>query len=400
VAAIVGTDADVIGIVEIENDGYGPSSAIQFLVDRLNDATAPGTYAFIDVDAATSQVDALGSDAIKVGLVYRTANVTPVGDTAVLNTTSFINGGDGAPRNRASLSQAFEEIASGGRFIVNVNHLKSKGSACTAPDAGDGQGNCNIVRLNAANELMSWLASDPTGTGDPDVLIVGDLNSYAMEDPITAILGNGYTNLVLAYGGPSAYSYVFDGQWGYLDHALASPSLASQVAGVTEWHINSDEPSVLDYNTDFKSAGQIVDLYAPDQYRIADHDPVIVGLNLDVPVTFDFSGFFSPVENYPTVNNVKAGSSVPIKFSLNGDQGLDIFTVGYPRSQRVTCDTSADLNDVETALNPSASGLTYDPVSDQYNFVWKTIKSWAGTCRLFTIQLVDGTEHYLLFKFK
>ncbi|MCA9947148.1 MAG: ExeM/NucH family extracellular endonuclease, partial [Anaerolineales bacterium] len=79
VAAIIGTDADVIGIVEIENDGYGPNSAIQFLIDRLNDATAPGTYAFIDVDAATGQVDALGSDAIKVGLVYRTANVMPVG---------------------------------------------------------------------------------------------------------------------------------------------------------------------------------------------------------------------------------------------------------------------------------------------------------------------------------
>ncbi|MAT96832.1 MAG: hypothetical protein CL608_06790 [Anaerolineaceae bacterium] len=400
VAAIIGTDADVIGIVEIENDGYGPSSAIQFLVDRLNDATAPGTYAFIDVDAATGQVDALGSDAIKVGLVYRTANVMPVGDTAVLNTTSFINGGDGAPRNRASLTQAFEEIASGARFIVNVNHLKSKGSACDVPDAGDGQGNCNIVRLNAANELMSWLASDPTGTGDPDVLIVGDLNAYAMEDPITAILGNGYANLLLAYGGPDAYSYVFDGQWGYLDHALASPSLAAQVAGVTEWHINADEPSVLDYNTDFKSAGQIIDLYAPDQYRIADHDPVIVGLNLDVSFTYNFTGFFAPVDNYPTVNTVKAGSAVPIKFSLDGDQGLDIFAAGYPRSQRVACDTSGDLNDVETALNPGASGLTYDPVTDQYNFVWKTNKSWAGTCRLFTIQLVDGTDHYLLFKFK
>ena len=177
-----------------------------------------------------------------------------MGSTAALNTVSFVNGGDSAPRNRAALAQAFEEVGTGARFVVAVNHLKSKGSACDAPDAGDGQGNCNQVRLNAANELAAWLAADPTGTNDPDVLIIGDLNSYAMEDPITALLGAGYTNLVNAFGGPSAYSYVFDGQWGYLDHALSNASLTPQVAGVAEWHINSDEPSVLDYNTDFKTA--------------------------------------------------------------------------------------------------------------------------------------------------
>ena len=89
------------------------------------------------------------------------------------------------PRNRPALAQAFEENTTGSRFIVSVNHLKSKGSACDAPDAGDGQGNCNVVRTNAADRLAAWLATDPTGTGDPDVLIVGDLNSYAKEDPIT-----------------------------------------------------------------------------------------------------------------------------------------------------------------------------------------------------------------------
>ncbi|MCA9945783.1 MAG: PxKF domain-containing protein, partial [Anaerolineales bacterium] len=117
-------------------------------------------------------------------------------------------------------------------------------------------------------------------------------------------------------------------------------------------------------------------------------------------VIFNFIGFFSPVDNLPMVNTVKAGSSVPIKFSLSGDQGLSIFAISYPRSQAVTCDSSASLNDVETALNPGSSGLTYDLLTDQYNFVWKTNKAWAGTCRLFTIRLVDGTEHYLLFKFK
>jgi len=134
VAAILAMNPDVLGLNEMENDGYGPESAIAFLVDKLNQATAPGTYAFIDADAATGQVNALGTDAIKVGLIYKPARVTPVGRTAVLNTPAFINGGDSAPRNRASLAQAFRQNDNGAIFIVNVNHLKSKGSPCDLPD--------------------------------------------------------------------------------------------------------------------------------------------------------------------------------------------------------------------------------------------------------------------------
>jgi Ca2+-binding RTX toxin-like protein len=280
VAAILAMNPDVVGVNEIENDGYGPTSALQFLVDQLNAATAPGTYAFIDVDANTGQLNAMGTDAIRVALIYKPASVTPVGQTAALNTVAFVNGGDGAPRSRPSLLQAFQQNSNHAVFIVDVNHLKSKGSACDAPDAGDGQGNCNQVRVNAATELVNWFATDPTGTGDPDILMLGDYNSYAMEDPITVIKNAGFTNLISTFVGPDAYSYVFDGQWGYLDHALGSASIVGQVTGVGDYHINSDEPSVLDYNDDFKSAGQIASLYAPDQFRISDHDPVIVGLDL------------------------------------------------------------------------------------------------------------------------
>jgi hypothetical protein len=289
VAAITGTQADVVGVTEVENDGYGTESAIQFLVNQLNAATAPGTYAFIDADAGTGQINALGLDAIKVALIYKPAKVTPVGTTAALNTEAFVNGGDSVARNRPSLAQAFQENSTGARFVVDVNHLKSKGSGCTIGDAGDGQGGCNGVRTQAANELTTWLASDPTETGDPDALIIGDLNAYAMEDPITAIQAAGYTDLAKQFEGNTAYSYVFDGQWGYLDHALSNASLTSQVTGVADWHINSDEPSVLDYNTDFKTANQISNLYAPDQFRVADHDPVLIDLNLTTPAVIETS---------------------------------------------------------------------------------------------------------------
>ncbi len=284
IPALLRLDADVLGVIEVENDGYGPTSALADLVSRLNAATAPGTYAFLDVDAATGQTNALGTDAIKVAIIYKPAVVEPVGQTAALNTAAFVNGGDSAPRNRPALAQTFRHRATGEDVTVVVNHFKSKGSPCDIPDAGDGSGNCNVVRRNAAQELAAWLATDPTGTGDADILIMGDLNAYAQEDPIDVLRNAGYTDLARTFIGDGAYSYVFNGQWGYLDYALASPSALAKVSGVTEYHINADEPSVLDYNTNFKSAGQQASLFAPDQYRTSDHDPILVGLNLNDPV--------------------------------------------------------------------------------------------------------------------
>jgi hypothetical protein len=133
---------------------------------------------------------------------------------------------------------------------------------------------------------VDWLATDPTDSGDPDALIIGDLNSYDEEDPIDAIVAgpddrrrtrDDYTDLLERFEGELAYTYVFDGLVGYLDHALANTSLTRQVTGATAWHINADEPDLLDYDTTFKSDGQDA-LYAPDPYRSSDHDPVIVGL--------------------------------------------------------------------------------------------------------------------------
>ena len=324
VAGIVGTDADIIGVNEVENDGYGPDSALQFLVNKLNEKTEPGMYAFIDADTLTGQVNALGTDAIKVGMIYKPAKVTPVGKTAALNTIAFVNGGDSAPRARPALVQAFQVNSTGARFIVAANHFKSKGSACDTPDAGDGQGNCNIVRRNGANELAAFLATDPTGTHDPDVLIVGDLNSYAKEDPITALVNAGYTNLIERFIGPGAYSYVFDGQWGYLDHALANTDLLPQVAGVAEWHINADEPSVLDYNTDFKTPNLISSLYAPDEFRISDHDPVLVDLNpANNPPLANAGGPYSANEGSSVALSATGsdpdGAAVTFAWDLNND---------------------------------------------------------------------------------
>jgi hypothetical protein len=276
ITAILAMDADVIGLMEIENDGYGAGSAIADLVDGLNAAAGAGTYAYIDPG-----VPVIGTDEIAVGFIYQPATVTPVGAAAILD--SSVDPLFNDSKNRPALAQTFQENATGGRFTAVVNHFKSKGSACDDifdPDLNDGQGNCNQTRTNAAIALAQWLNTDPTGSNDPDFLIIGDLNAYAMEDPISVLQNAGYTNLVSSFLGSDAYSYVFAGEWGYLDHALSNGNLTPQVTGVTEWHINADEPPVLDYNEEFKSAGQIISLYSPDGYRASDHDPVVVGLEM------------------------------------------------------------------------------------------------------------------------
>jgi uncharacterized protein len=278
VAAVVAIDPDILGVIEIENDGYGAESAIAHFVGRLNEATAPKRYAFIDADAGTGRLNALGSDAIKVGFVYRRDRVAPVGRTAVLNTIEFVNGGESGPRSRPSLAQAFAQ-PDGGTLVVSINHLKSKGGGCDVPDAGDGQGNCNVARTVSARALAAWLATDPTGAGSSNVLILGDLNAYAREDPLGALAAAGYVDLARRFAG-APYSYVFNGQWGSLDYALASPGLLPQVTGAAAWHINADEPPVLDFSLRFKSAAQRTSLYRPDPFRSSDHDPILVGLQL------------------------------------------------------------------------------------------------------------------------
>jgi hypothetical protein len=117
-------------------------------------------------------------------------------------------------------------------------------------------------------------------------------------------------------------------------------------------------------------------------------------------VVYRWSGFFQPIDNLPTVNSVKAGQAIPVKFSLGGDYGLNIFAQGYPKSQQVACDSGAPIDDIEQTVTAGSSSLSYDPTTGQYNYTWKTDKSWAGSCRLLVVRLSDGTEHTASFTFK
>ncbi len=275
IAAISTINADIVGLIEIENN----TEAIQNLVSGLNEVMGVGTYDYINTGV-------IGTDAIKVAFIYKPATVLPVGDYAILTSETdprFID-----TKNRPALAQTFQEIATGGVFTVSVNHFKSKGSGCGTGDDDPQQGNCNGTRTLAAEALVDWLATDPTNSGDPDFMIIGDLNAYDEEDPIDEIkagsddeLGTAddFTDLVELYQGEFAYSYGFDGQFGYLDYALVNQPLLEQITGATDWHINSDEPDILDYDITFKQDAQDA-LYEPNPYRASDHDPVVVGLTL------------------------------------------------------------------------------------------------------------------------
>jgi predicted extracellular nuclease len=306
IAAISQIDADIVGLIEIENNEF---EAVADLVAGLNDVMGSGTYAYVDTGY-------IGTDAIKVALIYKPATVSLIGDYAILDSSvdsRFID-----TRNRPALAQTFADNE-GGIFTVVVNHLKSKGSGCGPGDDDPQQGNCNLTRTLAAQALVDWLATNPTGSGDADFVIMGDLNSYDKEDPIDALLAGDYTDLVKEYQGEYAYSYVFDGQLGYLDHALAGSYLTDEVMGVTVWHINADEPDILDYDMTFKQPAQDA-LYEPNAYRSSDHDPVIVGLDLDP----------SPVctEVYPSVETLW-----PVNHKL---VSVDVLGVTHPKDDVVT----------------------------------------------------------------
>ncbi|MDQ3294143.1 MAG: ExeM/NucH family extracellular endonuclease, partial [Actinomycetota bacterium] len=268
VEAILGIDADILGLMEIENNG---DEAIASLVGALNEEAGAGTYAYI-VEPSLNPPNVLGgtfgTDAIKVAIIYRPAAVTPVGAAQTSADPIF---------DRPPLVQTFERVGGSEPVTVVVNHFKSKNCGTGAPgdaDQGDGQGCFNARRVLQAEALVALLDT----LAVPNPLVIGDLNAYTEEDPIHVIEDAGYVGLSEQFmADDDRYSYVFDGFSGELDHALAGPDLVDNVTGATIWHINADEPLILDYNLDF---GRDPNLFEANPYRTSDHDPLIVGLDL------------------------------------------------------------------------------------------------------------------------
>lgn len=337
VAAIKALNADVLGLIELQNNGM---TAVQRLVDALNAELGGPVYAAVPDPASGT-----GSDAIKTALIYQPARLGLLG--ASLSDTAAVH-------NRPPVAQTFQ-TAAGTRFTVVVNHFKSKGcdgASGADLDAGDGQGCFNATRVAQAHALLGFIgrlqAARPGVPATPEVMVLGDLNAYAQEDPIATLRAAGLVDEI-GRDKRFGYSFVFDGAAGRLDHALSSPALAARVVKADEWAINADEPSVLDYNTEFKPD----DRYRPTPFRASDHDPVKVGLNL--APALQAAGPRGPVNGTAGDDVIVAGEGAN---SVQGGPGADVFVI---RSLREAGDTVLDftpgVDRIELAELIAAQGL-------------------------------------------
>lgn len=315
IAAIVAMEADVLGLVEVENDGFTENSALQDLVNGINAASGL-TYQLVSFE--TAQV---GTDAIMSAIIYNTDKVQPVGNAAFTDAVPFDYG------NRAPVAASFKELESDNEFTFVVTHLRSKGSCRRATgadqDQKDGQGCWNATRVNAVNKLHQWLQTNPTGIADEDVIILGDMNAYAKEDPIVEFERLGYRNTITD---SKQYSYLFQGRLGSLDHAFVSPAMQAKLINATHWHINADEPYGLDYNVEYKSDYQQSNLYSPGPFRASDHDPIVLEFEFEKvteTVIKDLSGWlvFSPTHEFEVPEGTKR-----LEVTLSGGKGdADLF---------------------------------------------------------------------------
>ncbi|WP_368164080.1 ExeM/NucH family extracellular endonuclease [Aeromonas sp. R6-2] len=319
VNAITRLNADVVGLMEIENNGYGPNSAIANLVDALN-AGLPGEQHYRFVSSPDGQP--IGSDAITVGLLYRPARVSLSGGAELIEMPQQVaDAVDASGKTvsikqgmRESLLQRFTSPKGDVPLTLVVNHLKSKGSACfedypdyASADPLDQQGHCNALRVSAARVLGERLKGE-----SGDLLLIGDMNAYGMEDPIRALTdydpantprpivtashtllggndyqvqgepisqGAGLVNLNTRFHGSDTFSYSYEGELGNLDHALANASLATKVTGVEDWHINSTESNLFEYGV--KYSGKLAKSDNP--FSASDHDPLLIAITYPEP---------------------------------------------------------------------------------------------------------------------
>jgi len=269
---LLGTEADIIALQEIENDP--DHTPITTLVAALNAAAGGDDWVWV------GELDHYNEYPIRNEIIYRSDRVTPVGGPVTIADPIFdeIVPGRTDPLGRPPVAQTF--LFNGETFTVISNHFKSKG--CTGAsgfdeDQGDGQCCFNSTRVGQAERVLVMIDDLIAATGDPDVLVVGDLNSYLAEDPVIT-LEDELVNLVSEWDkDPYSYNFyaAFAAPWigrGLLDHALATPSLSKLVKRAEVWHINADEPRFLDWY----DPGTV----GPGPYRASDHDPVIISLKI------------------------------------------------------------------------------------------------------------------------
>ncbi|MEG1685588.1 MAG: endonuclease/exonuclease/phosphatase family protein, partial [Bacteroides sp.] len=243
VKALSNIDADIFALCELQED---PQTGVA-LAEAINKVMGATIYTYLyDGNYSSTKYT-------KIGFLYKSSKVSPYGGLGTFATGVYA---------KRQYTQGFQEVATGEKFVLSLNHFQSKASK--APDKG------NSIRLRNAQQLVDYLNQNLNAQyNDPDVLILGDLNAYAMEEPIRYLYNNGFINEYNKWE-PGGYSYSYKSRVGHLDHALASKSMDTQITGVTVFHINTDENTIAGYQNGIDNT----------MYRCSDHDPVVVGLKL------------------------------------------------------------------------------------------------------------------------
>lgn len=252
-AALKALNADVYAFCEVEQGDYSP----QYLVDLMNETTRTTNYAYAD------QGDTKINSYTKNLFIFDKTKVKAIGPCRTY---------DGYLAQR-HVAQCFQLKSNNEKLIISMNHLRSKRSGGSGDDAdqGDGQGYYNARRTSEAKDVLVLIDEMRADNADEDVLVLGDMNAYSLEDPIRVFTERGFTNELKRFS-PQKYSYVFRSTIGNLDHALTSSTLTEQVTGATMWDINASEPGFVNYSN--------MTYYSSSPYGCSDHNPVLVGLNL------------------------------------------------------------------------------------------------------------------------
>ncbi|RKR88671.1 5'-nucleotidase [Micromonospora pisi] len=308
VSAINALGADVVALEEIENsvrfNTADPQQALKRLVAALNTAAGAGTWDYARTPAQLPP--AAQQDFITTAIIFKPAKVTPKGESRSVNDESvWFNA-------REPIAQSFTSGAV--TFTVVANHLKSKSASDSATgdnaDAGDGQGQFNGDRVRQARALATFVDQLKAESGSDDVLLLGDFNAYTHEDPLQVLYDKQYVDLNTS----GEASYVFGGESGSLDHAIASPSLAARVTATDVWQINSHESFAFQYD------GHPA-FFAPNPYRASDHNPLVVGLRTTAtPVDLqllNINDFHGRLESPATVNGQPVGGAAQLAGLVN-----------------------------------------------------------------------------------
>ena len=354
VAGIIGTEADVLSLEEMENSAkFGPDrdKAVAALVAELN-AVAPGVWDYVRSPADRPAL--ADEDVIRTAFIYKKANAVPVGDSVILDDAAFTG------IARQPLAQAFKPVGAddSAKVLLIVNHFKSKGSAI-GNDTDQGQGNSNLARTAQAEALVAFSTEQQAAQNTDKVLLMGDFNAYLHEDPIKVMTDAGYVDQDPKTG---KHTYSFGGMVGSLDHVLASPAAEAAITGADIWNINSPESVAMGYSRYKYNA---IDFYDTSAFAASDHDPVIVGLQLGAsePSTkkinlLNINDFHGRIDQ----NTVKFAGTIEQLRAAEGEQNTVFLSAGDNIGASLFA--SASQQDIPTIDVLNALGLEASAVGN------------------------------------